>query len=381
MSLNQFKRQFSVSNQGLIHLNNAGLSLTSKPAADQVRYWVERFQQEGMHCNDDYMEAAEVARKHLAKLAGADSKEVAFFQSTAGAISQVAFGLEFKASDEILVWDQEYASNLYPWKAACDRSGAKLIRATSASDGSTPLEKLISCVTDKTKLIAVSWVQFQTGAMTDIAALAEFAKSRGIWTVVDVIQGLGLLPFDFHSVGVDAVCGGSHKWLVSPVGVGFLILKKERLADLKPLSVGAMTYGSCDDPSDLSCLPKFDATRFEAGAKQVLEITALGASCKLIQACGVELLQVEAYRLAHILREGLRSQGYVIYQPLNFQQAFVNFALPPSTASDFGREQIAHALAQNKISYALRGPGLRLSPHAFNSEQDIEFALRVLKRS
>jgi len=373
MSLQNFRAGFAQGASTLVHLNNAGLAPSSRVGGDQVRYWMQRFESEGMHCNDDYMAAIEKARGQLALLAGAKPHQIAFFQSTAGAISQVAFGMSLNASDEVLVWDQEYASNLYPWKVACDRSGAKLVRATSEADGSTPIENLLAKVTARTKVIAVSWIQFQTGAEMDVKKLAEFAKPRGIFTLIDIIQGFGIMPFDFTELGIDAACGGSHKWLVSPVGVGFLMLRSERLPQIKPINIGAMTYGTCDDPSDLSCPPKTDSTKFEAGSKQVLEITALGANCQWLSACGVETLRDEAFRLAEKLRQALLDLGWNLHQPQVGNRAFVNFSHKKNSP-----QQVAHVLKKNRISYALRGPGIRLSPHAFNVDADIERAIEAL---
>lgn len=358
---------------GLIHLNNAGLAPTCLPAFQTVQFWNRRFHLEGMHCNDDYMAAAETARAQLAHLAGASSDEVAFFQSTAGAISQVAFGMDLRPGDEVLMWEQEYSSNLYPWKAACDRSGAVLRIVPDEKDLSTPTEKYLAAVTPKTRVIALSWVQFQTGALSDLKAIADFARARGIWTVIDVIQGFGFLPFDFRALGIDAACGGSHKWMTSPVGVGFLLIREDRISSLRPLTIGSSTYGTCDDASDLACVPKTGASRFESGSKQVLEITALGASAKFLSEIGSQVLIDEITRLASRLRDGLKARGFQIHAPVKANPSFVNFTGSGSV------DAITTKLKAAKISYAVRGPGVRLSPMAFNTNEEIDQVLKVLK--
>jgi cysteine desulfurase/selenocysteine lyase len=370
MSLAEFKKAFSSFGE-LTHLNNAGLAPTAAPARDLVNYWIERFHREGVHCNDDYLAAVETARGQLARLIGSESGEIAFFQSTAGAVSQMAFGMKLNPGDEVVMWDQEYSSNLYPWKEACERSGAKLVLVPSGDFLATPAEKLVSVITERTKVLAISWVQFQTGAVTDLKPLVAAARARNIWTVVDVIQGMGVRPFHFADLGVDAICGGSHKWLVSPVGVGYLALRKERTHEIRPLMVGSGTYGTCDDPSSLVCEPKLSAAKFEAGSRQVLEIVALGASCELLAKAGVENILAEAERLAGSLRRGLENQGYSIHSPQAGTQKgpIVNFG---------ERADTERLLKAQKISYVRRGPGLRFSPHAFNTDEDIERVLKVL---
>lgn len=371
--LQHFKRAFSRGG-GFVHLNNAGLSPSSSAAMQTVDLWNRRFYREGMHCNDAYMAAAESARGELAQLVGCQACEISFFQSTAGAISQVAFGMNLESEDEVLLWDQEYPSNLYPWKVACDRSGARLTLVPSEAGFGAPLDKLLSAVSPRTRVIALSWVQYQTGEVSDLKVLADFARARGIWTVVDVIQGLGARPFDFSELGLDFACGGSHKWLCSPVGVGFLVSRLEHVPKLAPLTIGASTYGTCDDPSDLSCLPKLDALRFESGSKQVLEITALGASADLIRVSGVAQIQAETERLGRLLSEGLHSAGYHTHATANSSAAFVNFSHPKRSLAE-----ISQRLVQSQVSFARRGPGLRLSPHAFNEDSDIQTTLEALR--
>lgn len=366
-----YKDQFS-RGQGLIHLNNAGLSPITRAARDCISHWSQRFFDEGMHCNDSYLAAVDQARETLAKFLNCKSGEIAYFQSTAGAISQVAFSVKLNPGDEVLMWDQEYASNLYPWKAAVDLAGAKLNLVQSGPELQTDVQRLIDAVTARTRVIAISWVQFQTGALTELEPLAQFTQKNGILLVVDAIQGLGLMPFDFLKLGVDAVCGGSHKWLASPVGVGFLAIREELARKLAPRTIGANTYGTCDDPTDLTCLPKLDALKFEAGSKQVLEILAMEASIKQIMRVGTAQILKESERLAQRLQKGLIELGMKVHNPHGGRQrgAIVTFE------ADSWVEQV---LRQKKISFAKRGPGLRLSPSAFNSDSDIDFVIDQLK--
>lgn len=364
--LSHFKEQFFHDTKRL-HLNNAGLAPISKAARDRILYWGNRFYEEGFYTDADYVADVLHSRQSLAKLIGCDWNEIAFFQSTASAISQLAFHFPLAPGDEVLTWSQEYASNLYPWQEACKRSGAKLVLVESGERLTTPVEKLISAITDKTKMIAISWLQFQTGARTDIRSLSKVTREKNIFLFVDIMQGLGIHEFNMKEWGVDAVAGGSHKWLVSPVGVGFFALDMKHMNLIKPHNVGAYTFGTCDDPADLFCMPKKDALKFEAGSKQVLEITALGASVDLILQTGVKTIEAEVLRLSEKLADGLRSRGYDVHHN---GSAHVNFVPRPDSADKL------RALPCN---FAVRGPGLRLSPHAFNSDEQIEQVLTALK--
>jgi len=349
-----------------LHLNNAGLSPISRPARDKVFYWAERFYQEGFYSDKDYMSDVFHSRVSLAKIIGCNSNEVAFFQSTASAISQLCFHFPLSTGDEVITWDQEYASNLYPWQEACKRSGARLVIVDSEKDYSTPVNNILSKITKHTKVVAISWVQFLTGSRTDLIALSKVTREKEIFLFVDVMQGLGLHPFNMKEWGIDAIAGGSHKWLTSPVGVGFLALDTKHIEKIKPHNVGAYTYGSCDDPTDLFCTPKKDAMKFEAGSKQVLEITALGASVDLILKTTVLEIEKEVLRHSSGLQRGLIDLGYEVHYN---NSSIINF-LP--------RSDSAARLAAIPCNFALRGPGIRLSPHAFNTDEDIEKVLKAL---
>lgn len=367
---------------GLTHLNNAGLSPINIEAERVVKYWVERYRLEGMFCNDAYLEGVDQARKQLAEFLDAAPGSLAFFQSTANAVSQIAFNLALKAGDEVLMWDQEYGSHLYPWQEACQRSGAELVLVESEAAMATPTDKLLARVSDRTRVIAISWVQFQTGALSDLQAIVEAAKARNIWTVVDGFQGVGVLPLSFRKLGIDALVGGSHKWMTSAVGVGYLCIREERVKELRPHNVGAYTYGTCEDPTDLACTPKRDALRFEAGSKQVLEIIALGASADLIHRCGIANIHKTALDLSQTLADGLRDLGYQICESNGPKQKTPIVGIVATTKSPLkSTEEMIQKLSQNKVSYARRGPGLRLATHAHNSPDDVMRALQLLKGS
>ncbi len=363
-----------------IHLNNAGLSPISMAARKRVEYWAQKFFEDGFYSDAEYMNEVAQTRKSLSQLIGCEPDEIAFFQNAGSALSQVAFGLDLKQDDEILLLDQEYSSNLYPWVEAAKRKGANHRFIESEKDLSIDPQKFLSQITARTRVITISWIQFQTGANIDIKKFVEAVRStphgEKIFIVVDVMQGLGVIPMSMKDWGVDAAAGGSHKWLTSPVGVGFLALKKEKLSDLKPIVVGSATYGTCDDPSDLECSPKMDVSRFESGSKQVLEITALGASCELILKTGVPVINTEALRLAKILQEGLKALGYTLHTPSkNFVPTpMVNFS---DTSKDF-LKSTRLKLDRAQINYAVRGPGIRLSPHAFNTEEQMNQVLKIL---
>lgn len=372
-----FKEQFA-KRKDLIHLNNAGLSPIARVAKERVEYWVNRFYQEGYYTDADYVQEVAAARGKLAALIGCGGNEIAWFTSTAGAISQFAFQIGLQAGDEVLMWDQEYASNLYPFKQACDAVGAKLVQVSSEVNLETPTDKFIAAITSKTKVVAFSSVQFSSGARMDTKLLIDHCKQKGILTFADIIQELGVHPLSVWAEGIDAVAGGSHKWLVSPVGVGYLAIREKLIKKMKPHSYGSATFGSCDDLADFSCEAKVSASKFEPGSKQVLEIAALGASCEMIASVGVEVIEAEAVRLANLLITNIKNLDLTINSPFKGQH---NSPMVNVKILDTKKEEtVVKKLIEQKINFAKRAGGLRFSTHAFNTDQEI-FTLADLLKS
>lgn len=367
ISIAEFKAHF-YSGSDFIHLNNSGLALIPDLNRDLAYHWLEKLYKEGAFCAIAGWGQTEITRQKLAHFIGADTNEVSFFQTTASALSQVAFGLTLQPLDEILIWDQEYPTNFYPWNQAAERNNARLIQVES-ENWQTPVKNILNRVSEKTRVIAVSWVQFQTGAVTDLKELSTALNGRNIWLVADVIQGVGVRPLNFHDTGFDVICGGSHKWLCSSYGAAYMAIKKARISELAPHEVGAMTYGTPDTLKQPTNLPKTDSSRYEPGSKSMVEIIAMQASLDLLHSCGIENIFNESSRLAAILVNGLKDKYQVIADG-----PIVNFA--PEDPNKL--LAIMKKFDDAKVSYARRGPGIRLSVHAYNRDSEIEQVLNLL---
>lgn len=376
--LKQFKAAFSHDPRYLL-FNNAGIAPITRDARDTIRSWADRYYDEGPFAALEAVANVELVRARLADFLGADATEVAFFQSTASAISQIALGLKLNANDEIVVIDQDYPSSFHPWQVAAERSGAKVRIVKSNEDLSISFENIAAQVTERTKVIGVSWVQYRTGTTIDLAKLARFAQELGIFTCIDIIQGAGVMPFDFHALGIDAACGGSQKWLCGGHCVGFLLLKETHIESLSPVAVGASSFGGADSTPTLESKVRRDILRFEPGSRTVIDLAAFGASLKLFSETGIETISAEAAAIASRLRTRLIESGYQINSPHGQQPpgAIVNFKFGKSSRhQDLGA--ITQALKAAKVSHSLRPPGIRLSPHAFNTNEEIDRVIQAL---
>ena len=363
-----------------IHLNHGGLSPISKPVHDEINYWSKRFYEDGFHSDHDYKQRVEWSRSQISKLVDCEPDEIAFFQSCAWGISQFAFGCGLKKDDEVLLFDQEYSSNLYPWQSACKKADAKLVIIESGPNLEVSIKSLVEKITIKTKVITVSWVEYQTGAVFDLEKLSKICKEKNILFFVDATQGLGIHTISFKELSIDGLASASHKWLNAPVGVGFLAIKKKLALKMNPIAIGALTYGECDDPSELECIPKFNALKFEAGAKQVLEINALGKSVEQINAVGTETLKSEAFRYAKILRETMLDLGFEIYSPFekSDESQFISFS--HANKNKVNNKSLQKYFYDSGYHLPIRGPGVRITCHAINIDSDIESFIKLLNK-
>lgn len=377
MSAGLFRENFTQS-RDLTHLNNAGLALLSVPAKLALEKLAQDFSELGAFGIVSGFEKYHCARASFARILGCQATQVAMTQNCSSGLSQIALGMNLCPGDEILTWDQEYPSCVYPWHAAAQNSGAKVKTLTSESDFSLNIEKLLSAIQNKTRAVVVSWVQFQTGAVVPLKILADACHKVGAWLVVDAIQGLGVMPFEMNSLGVDAVSVGTHKWLCGPLGFGFFAVAEHRIKDLNPVFVGAMSY---DPPLDFFQPERnlfSTARRFEPGAGSVLNALSAAASVDLILNTGVSAIHKEALRLSCKLSDGLLAMGHNVLTPNptgDYQSPIVTFVAPRDQA------KIADALRTAKISFAERGGGIRLSPHAFNTDADIDKTLATIQRA
>ncbi|MCB0359272.1 MAG: aminotransferase class V-fold PLP-dependent enzyme [Bdellovibrionales bacterium] len=360
----------------LVHLNNAGLGPLTRAAVERAAEIAALQAERGSHAIAELLQICDNARRSFARLVNADPELVCFSQTCAASISQVALGISLRPGDEIVRWDQEYPSNAIPWHRAAELAGATVTVVPSEAGYQLSTERLLHAISTRTRVVTVSWVQFQTGAITDLTALSNRTKEVGAWLVVDAIQGLGVIPFDMEAFGVDAVCGGSHKWLLGPLGLGFLALAPHRLEELKPVLHGAGMYGPPLDVIDLNRpLPK-NARRFEPGIPQVLAAGVAAASADTLLSVGIDSIYGIAASRASALRAQLETDGSTVLHndPVDGITSPITTFFPRC-----GLEQAERALQREGIAYTPRAGGIRLSPHGFNTEEEIERAAKAIR--
>lgn len=365
------------------YFNAASQALLPVPVADAVRTTLDRWVEGGIHAWPEDMREVETARLRLANLVGADPAGIAFTGNTADAVARVAHGLGFREGDEVVLSDLEYPANVYPWTTA----GARL-RLVPSESGRVDPERLLDAVGPRTRVLALSMVQFSSGFRSDLAALGEACRERGVLFFVDVIQGLGVFPVDMRAMGIGALAGEGRKWLAAPSGTGFLGVAPEWIARIRPSATGAMSVSpslgmlgwvprvGSDGSLDLGPVIREGAGRFEAGYYNVAGLAGLGAALALHESIGPRTVRLRVEERVEEIVRGLEERRFPVFGPRAEEErsGIVAFEVPGDP------EAWRRELASAGVSLGVRDGRLRAAPHVYNDRPDVLDLLEALDR-
>ncbi len=319
---------------------------------------------------------AEELRSDYAGLVGADKQDIGLGLNTSFGLNVIAFGLPLPQGSEILVSDIEFPAIIYTWRAAAERFGYKL-KFVPAKDMSFDIETFKKAITGKTKVLAVSYVQFFNGYKNDLATLSQICHENDILLVVDGIQGMGTEPVDVRQLGLDVFTSGCQKWMLAPQGCGFFYLAPELRRKIQP---PFMSWLGVDWQMNFTSLFKFDnpyfdsARKFELGYYVVLNLAGMKAAVKYFQLLGIENIQRHNHRLIDRLAEYIKNnRRYKITSsmaPLHRSSIFT------FTCDNY--KELYQEIVKRKIILAQREGSLRVSVHFFNNDDDIDKLLEVL---
>lgn len=359
--------------KGMIHLNNAGAAPLTLAARREIQRLADLQSEQGAAGVGQMYADLEKAKSSFARFLGTEARHFVLTANLATSISCAAWGLPFREGDIILTSDQEYPSNAYAWIAVAKAKHLHLEMVPSREDLSIDWDRFIAAIRPGVRAVALSWVQYKAGATAPLKAIGEACRRIGAWLIVDGIQGLGALPFDLRSSGVDILCGGTHKWLCGLAGVGFMAFREELYLKMTPVLQGTMTYGTSEIPVRVDREPLPSASRFEAGAPMLLGAIAGAASIEVLMQARIERIQKWNSDLRVLLAEGLQERGFqILGEPPRAADvsAIVAFHGPKI-------EALAESFQKHRVTSVLRPHGLRLSPHLMNTRDEIERVLSL----
>lgn len=315
------------------------------------------------------------ARARITALVGAEPGSVALSVNTGAGINLAAWGLPLGPSDVVVIPDLEFPANVYPWMAASRERGFAL-RTVAARDGLLDEAGVLAALDEKgVRLLALSWVGFATGFVADLDRIGEACRARGVWLVVDGMQGVGALPLDLRRTPVDVLACGGQKWLLSPWGSGFTYVRPDILDLIVPQPVSWMGVRGSDD---FSALVDYDLTwrdgarRFEQITLPFQDFAGMAASLGLLEELGTGEIAAQIGARVAELAVGAERAGVEVVTPAARRAGIVTLR-PRDVRATSAR------LRDAKVVHSVREGTIRLSPHCYTTSDEIRIALAALE--
>ncbi|HTU80626.1 MAG TPA: aminotransferase class V-fold PLP-dependent enzyme [Candidatus Acidoferrales bacterium] len=364
--------EFAVT-QRYVYLNHAAVGCLPRSSVAAIEAFLAAHAQAGVLGTWPYDERMIEYREAIGRFIGASGAEIATTTNTSDAANLVAIGIDWRAGDRVLLCDNEFPSNAIPW-VALRRRGVEVALLPAQSQRLTP-DVLARAIDRKTRVVAVSWVSYADGYRHDLAGLAEVAHAAGAWLCVDVIQGLGAFPLDVRAAGIDAAYGGAGKWMLGLHGIGFLYLGPALMERLELATPGWRSVADMWDFHNYEQAYAPEAMRFEGGTPNIVGAISLDRSIALLDRAVPSRIAAHVLALTDRLHEGLRRLGARIAAPRGdgVSSGIVTFSLPGVDSVALGR-----ALGEHGVVTTFRANGIRVSPHGYNTAEEIDRLLELV---
>ncbi len=364
----------------LTYLDHAAVSPLPRPVAAAMRRYVDAWERFGSQ-SWAYDMPARLRRLAATLIQAASEEEIAIVPNTSTGLSTVARGLQLGPNDTVVVPQVEFPANRFVWEDL-QQDGVRVVIVPADGELQVADDALIQAMhdtfkPDATNLLALSHVQFATGQHHDVARLARAAHHcRGL-IVVDAIQSIGHVPFHVEAMGIDFASADGHKWMLGPEGVGIFYCRRIHLERLRPPIVGWLNMVDAASFSGDHMILRRDGRRFEPGCWNIAGICGLSASLELLLKAGLEAIENRLLDLARFTRAAAHRAGYDVVGGVEPQHPSAITALWPRPEQ--GRpDHVVKTLEERGIRIAARRGLIRISPHFYNTEHQIEQAIEAL---
>ena len=354
-----------------VYVNHAAISPPSRPVIEAVSGVLASYASRGAGAFLTWMEQRKRLKDKLATLLGARAEDLGLVQSTTRGVNDVALCFPWRGGDRVVCFEGEFPANVTPWQRAAALFGLEVVFlpiADFSADEGRALERLEAELLRGVRLVAVSAVEFQTGLRTPLAEIAALCHAHGAEVFVDAVQACGATPVDVGQTGVDYLACGGHKWMMAVEGTGFLYVRPDRVAALRPSVAGWLSHEDgvgflFEGPGHL----RYDrpvrakADLVEGGNLNAMGFAAMEASLDLILGLGVHAIHAHANAILDALEPALVARGFQSLRSASHaRRSAILSVLPPDGVSvvDLAREVNALGVACSTPDGALR-----FSPH------------------
>ena len=356
--------------EGIVYLDHAATGPLARPAVEAMRAYLDERSRTAPNNFESVLPKLEAGRAAIARLIGTSAGNVEYASNTSTGLNVLARGLDWQAGDRVAVPACEFPANLLPW-LALEPQGVVVDRIACARGGFR-IQDVESALTPRTRVLAVSWVQFLSGFRAPLAELSELCRAKGVILAVDAIQGVGALRLEFDALGLDFMASGGQKWMLGPQGSAFVAVTPRLQDRLEPMRGWLNGPVDWDDFGAASLDLHPDATRFRVGTLATAPILGLLASVEQFLDAGPEAVEASVLRASGRLADGLASLGLVRWGASGDPQSGI-----VTVEHDAPEAMREHLLARG-VWMSVRDRKLRFAPHATTSDDDLGRTLEAV---
>ncbi len=374
--MSDFTNEFP-QDQKLIHLNHAGVGPWPRRTVEAIKHFAEENMIHGSSQYGRWLQEETRLRELARELINAESGDtIALMKNTSEALSVIAYGIDWQPGDEIIIPEGEFPSNRIVW-LSLEQAYGVTVREVSLQGSDYPEQQLIKQCSSRTRMIALSSVNYATGLRLKLEPIGSHCRTEDILFCVDAIQQIGACPFDVQSAQADFVAADGHKWMLAPEGLALMYCRTERLEELRLRQFGWHMVSTPGEYDRKDWHPALTAQRFECGSPNNLGIHALRSSLGLLVEIGMETVFSKILQHCHLIEEQLSEQGCQILSSQDDERrsGIVTFTHPQCDA-----EVLYKHLMDHNVLCAYRGGGVRFSPHFYHSPDKIHEACELVAR-
>ena len=376
MDWNAIRDEFPVTRRWAF-LDHAAVAPITAAAARAIREYTDDYAENGGTAVVRWVARIEAARQSAGRLLNADPLDIAFVPNTSAGVAIVAEGFPWKAGDNVVVPAEEYPANQYPWMNLAHR-GVEVRRIPSRGSR-VAIDDLRAAIDGRTRILAISSVEFASGYRNDLDAIGSLCRERGVYLFVDAIQSLGVFPLDVQKTPVDWIAADGHKWLLGPEGAGIFWCRRDLVEMLHPTTVGWKSVVHETDFSRIDFTLKPHAGRWEGGTPNVSGIAGLGASLDLLLNIGIDAVAERVLSLTDHLCEQARRAGLDVFSSRRNgeKSGIVSLELP-------GVVDVKAVVAKCRAAGVVvnrRSGRLRVSPHCYNTPDELDRLIETTKKT
>lgn len=368
MGCENIRSQFPVADK-LIWLHHAGVSPLCRPAAEAMKALADDALEWASFHYEKWMQTYDAIRVQAAKLIGAKPGEIAVVKNTSEGIATVQMGIDWKSGDRVVAFKEEFPANYFPWKLLEARGvHVEWLSIYDSLDA-------IDAACKGAKLLTISYVNYLSGHRVDLKAIGEICHRRGVFYLVDAIQGLGVFPLDVEECHIDALSADGHKWLMGPEGCGILYIRQSRQDEVAPVEFGWTNVAGFNDYASRDLTLRPDAGRYECGTLNTIGIYGLEAAIRFVNEVGVDRIGEQVLLLAKRISEGAQRKGYQLIREWDREtgSGIVSFR-----KESLDSRMVVSRLKERKIQAAPRQGWVRMSPHFYESLEEMDRVIEAL---